>query len=176
MIKLTGFKDIDRKLRNLNDLSKHKIVGSAIFKAAKPILEAQKQILVSKTQRKTGNLERSLGRVRVPIKKANMIGVVQVGPRIGGRKPKGSVINTGAKNMGYHGHLIEFGTNFRRTKSGFGSGAKGTGYGPKLPFIAPAYTKEIGNVRSNIYKNLNQVFNTWVRTEKVGENYVVEND
>lgn len=143
---------LQAKMNNLKDISKHKIVGSAIYKASLPMEQAQKSILNSKTQKKTGRLDESIGRIRVPISKATDVGQVRIGPRVGG------------KYKGYHGHLIEFGTKERYTKSG-----KYTGKGPKLPYIQPAYVREINNVRDQIVGNMQRILNRWVKTGRIAE-------
>jgi hypothetical protein len=143
---------LQAKMNNLKQINQHKIIGSAIYKSALPMVDAQKTILNAKTKKKTGNLDASIGRVKVPIQKAREIGAVRVGPRVGG------------KYRGNHGHLIEFGTKDRYTKAG-----KYTGKGPRLPFVAPAFLQQEGNVRSQIAKNMQTILNRWVKTGRIAE-------
>lgn len=159
MIKVSGIPQTKIKLTNLSMLNQHKIMGSVMYASAKPMEEAQRKELMSKTSTtnpttgipNTGNLLRSISRMRVPIKKAKEIGTVRVGPKIGGGK------------KGYHGHLLEFGHKKvlwgRRTN----------GRVKAFPFVAPAYRSSIGEVRSNIYRNLDRVLKRWVKTGRIVE-------
>ena len=140
------------RLENLKAVTKHKIMGSALYAAAKPIEDAQKKILSAKTTKRTGNLDKSIGRVRVSIRKANELGTVRIGPRRGG------------VYRGFHGHLIEFGTKDRYTKKG-----KYTGRGPSLPFVAPSYNEKMGESRAILGKELYRVINRWAKTGKIVE-------
>jgi hypothetical protein len=149
---MTGFEELDRKMKRLPLVFTHKIVGSAIFKSAKPAVDATKMILLTKTKRRTGNLVESIGRVRTPIKKANEIGEVKVGPRVGGRY------------KGFHGHLIEFGTKDRYTKAN-----KYTGRGPRLPYIAPAFAQTHKLVLSNVEKNMWIIIRRYLKTGIISE-------
>ena len=158
-VKITGMKELNQVMSGLKKFNQHKIMGSVLYKASKPMMTAQKQIAAQKTTRRTGNLDTSIGRMKVSMKKAAEIGTVRVGPRIGGRY------------KGYHGHLIEFGTKDRYTKKGAYRGR-----GPSLPFVAPAFTGQLEQVKKNIYTEFNRLFNTLIKTGQVVETEVIEND
>lgn len=138
------------RLENFKQISQHKILGSMFYAAAKPMEDEQKRVLNQVTTKRTGNLEKSIGRVRVPIKKANELGAVRVGPRRGGQY------------KGYHGHLIEFGTKDRYTKRG-----KYTGRGPRLPFVEPAYRNKKDEVESRMGVEIGKVLKRWERSGKI---------
>lgn len=143
---------LQAKMNNLKQINQHKILGSAIYKSAKPMEDAQRTIVLSKTKRRTGNLVTSIGRVRVPFTRAKELGTVKVGPRVKG------------KYKGNHGHLIEFGTKDRYTKAG-----NYTGKGPRLPFVAPAFFQTQGTVRGQIAKNMQTILNRWAKTGRIAE-------
>jgi hypothetical protein len=118
-ISVTGNKQIDKVLEGLPLQVTHQILGVAHAAAAKPLVEKEKLLA---PEGPTGNLIDSIGAVKTPIKKANAIGEVQVGPR------------RTRKMRGHHGHLVEFGTRPRKTKKGAYRGIM-----PKKPFADPAF-------------------------------------
>lgn len=151
-------KELNIRLENFKDVTKHKIMGSMLYEATKPMEDEQKSIAGQQRGQKnipnpkrTGNLVKSIGRVRVSMAKANAIGAVRIGPRRGGQY------------KGYHGHLIEFGhkmvlwgrlTN-RRVKP--------------YPFIEPAYRSKKDEVEGRMGKALNSVLRRWEKSGKIVE-------
>ncbi len=137
-VTLTGVKEIDRCLRKLPLELSHSILGSAHAAAAKPLVEKEKLLA---PEGPTGNLVDSIGVVKTPLKKANEVGEVVVGPRRKGQ------------HKGFAGHLVEFGTKQRQTKKGANRGKM-----KPEPFAEPAFniTKNvvIGNINEQIGKKL----------------------
>jgi hypothetical protein len=155
MVIVTGFKEVDNLMRRLPKELNHKIVGSAIYKSAKPLVTGAK----ARVKSKTGNLKESIGAVRQSIKKATEIGEVRVGPRLGGRF------------KGYHGYNVETGHRVvlggtlpaSQTKSGRQYQAKNparTGQGRVVgkadphPFLQPAFVATKGEVMNQINNNI----------------------
>jgi hypothetical protein len=155
---VVGLGDVQRKILNLSAMGEHKIMQSAIYKAAQPMESAMRLILASKTKVKTGNLRDSIGRLKPSLRKLDVVGQVNVGPRIGG----------GFK--GYHAGLLEFGTKNRPPGGWYARfpNARPT-KGPRLPYIEPAYRRTMPEVRAGMYRNLNLIFDRWVRTGKIVE-------
>ena len=96
-----------------------------------PLIEKEKLLA---PEGPTGNLVDSIGAVKIPLRRANFIGEVHVGPR------------RGRRYRGHHAHLVEFGTKLRKLK-GKGKYPAGTKRGvmPAKPFVRPAMqqTKDI---------------------------------
>lgn len=120
---VTGMKELDNLFRQMPTELNHRILGAANAAAAEPLVQTAKRIV----PKKSGNLEKSIGKVKVSIRKATEIGTVKVGPRVGG----------GFK--GYHGGLVEFGTNPRPPGGWYARfrNARPTVM-PKIPFMQPA--------------------------------------
>lgn len=137
-ISITGVKEIDRTLRNLPKELSHQILGAAHMAASKPLVEKEKLLA---PEGPDGALVDSIGAMKTPIKRADAVGEVIVGPR---RR---------APHRGFHGHLVEFGTRRRETKKGANRGIMQAN-----PFAAPAFeqTKLIveENIRVQIGKKL----------------------
>lgn len=133
---ITGYQEIDNVLKALPRELTHQVLGAAHFAAAKPLVEREKLLA---PEGPTGNLVDSIGAIRTSIKKADELGEVIVGPRIGGRY------------KGQAGHLVEFGTVKRSTR-GRGKYPAGTNRGvmPKRPFAKPAFDQEKGRVEGLI--------------------------
>lgn len=133
-----GRKELDRLFRNLPKEVSHKLMQEGNRVAAKPMVERAKQ-LVSKD---TDTLEESIGIVKVPIKRAQVIGEINLGPRRRG------------KYRGFHGHLVEFGTKPRVLK-GRGKYPAGTKRGtmPAKPFMRPAFNQTRQQVLDSITKS-----------------------
>lgn len=132
-VSVTGAKEIDQILVALPRELSHQVLGSAHMAAAKPLVEREKLLA---PEGPTGNLVDSIGAVRVPLKRANVVGEVIVGPRRGRYK-------------GNHGHFPEFGTKKRSTHKGANRGIM-----PKHPYAAPAFRQEKGNVERLIAVNV----------------------
>jgi hypothetical protein len=131
-VSITGEKAIDEILRALPRELTHQVLGAAHFAAAKPLVEREKLLA---PEGPTGNLVDSIGAVKTPIKRANTVGEVIVGPRRG----------RGNGRRGGAGHLVEFGTRRRYNRRGAYRGVMK----PK-PFAAPAFRQEKGNVEKLI--------------------------
>lgn len=143
MIVLTGYKEIDNLLRNLPQAFQQSIVASANYKAAKPLVEKEKLLA---PEGPTGNLVDSIGVVKLG-RRGSEIGEVWEGPRR--RRPY----------KGFAGHLVEFGTKKRRTKSGANRGVM-----PKEPFAEPAWRQTQGQVQDSIKVELGKsVYRTMKR-------------
>lgn len=139
-ISVTGVKEIDNVLRALPIEMNHRIIGSAHLAAAKPLVEREKLLA---PEGPTGNLVDSIGAMLVPLKRADRIGEVVVGPRRTGRY------------RGFAGHLVEFGTKQRRLRGrGKYSAGANRGIMPKHPFAKPAFDQEKGNVERLIATSL----------------------
>src|SRR5690606_41903740 len=95
---LTGHKEIDRVLKALPKELQHSIQQQAHVDAAKPLIEKEKLLA---PEGPTGNLVDSIGAVKIPLRRANFIGEVHVGPR------------RGRRYRGHHAHLVEFGTKLK---------------------------------------------------------------
>lgn len=159
---IKGLKETQAKMLKLSGAFTHKIVGSAIYKAAKPMEDAAKQNI----RDHTGNLKKSIGRVRVPLAKAREIGMVKLGPRVRGQY------------KGFHGHLVEFGHRLVVGGSLPGNKArnparqgKGRVIGRVKPyaFLAPAYRAKSGVVMSNVARNMNVIINRFIKTGRIAE-------
>ncbi len=136
MISITGDKNIDAILRNLPPALSHKALGSVHYNAAKPLVEKEKQL----APKKTGILEKSIGAYRSSYKNATAVGEVRVGPRRrGGYK-------------GYHGHLVEFGTDSRYTRDGSYRGVM-----PATPFAKPAFDQTKSQIERLIVTDMSRI-------------------
>lgn len=124
MIKTTGVKEIDAVLKGLKVEVSHKLLQGAHEEAAKPMVDAAH--LLSPVG-KTGNLAESIGVVKPAVKKVDVVGQVNVGPRRGG----------GYK--GYHAHLVEYGKTNR-------DGSKSS----PNPFMHRAFDRTAGVVLNKI--------------------------
>ena len=133
-LSLTGAKEIDNALRGLPSQFSHKILQAAHAEAAKPFLI--RAHLLAPVGR-TGGLAESIGVVRTPFAKSNVIGEVTAGPRRGRFK-------------GHAAHLIEFGTRDRRTKKKHWKFGYERGRVKPKPFIAPAFESTKGEVEKGI--------------------------
>jgi hypothetical protein len=129
-ISVTGDKQIDAVLKGLPLQVTHTILGAAHLKAAKPLIEKEKLLA---PEGPTGNLIDSIGGMKTPFKKANVVGEVTVGPR------------RTRTLRGHHGHLVEFGTRQRTNKRGANRGTM-----PKKPFALPAFIATQAIVVQNI--------------------------
>lgn len=129
MVVIQGYAELRDALKHLPDSMTHTIISGAYKKASESLIVSAQTYLRSKTKTRTGNLVQSIGAVKMPIKKAKEVGETWVGPRRRGGY------------RGNHGHLIEFGTVDRYTKSG-----RYTGRSPKLPYMEPAFNDKKDDV------------------------------
>lgn len=103
MIKVTGINEIDAVLKGLPDQVNNKVMQAANVYAAKPLIEKAKLLA---PEGPTGSLVDSIGAIKSPSASSTQgVGQIQVGPRRrGGYK-------------GFHGHLVEYGTKTRSTRT-----------------------------------------------------------
>jgi HK97 gp10 family phage protein len=137
-ISVTGIKEIDDVVKNLPTALQHSTLQSAHAAAAKPLVEREKLLA---PEGPTGHLIDSIGIVKTPLRKAGVVGEVNVGPR--------------RKKGGRHAHLVEFGTKGRKLK-GKGKYKAGTNRGtmPKKPFVQPAFTMTKDTIEKGIAVNI----------------------
>lgn len=136
-LSVTGFKEIDSVLKGLPNQLQDRVLKTAHADAAKPLINAAKAIV---PVGKTGNLKASIGVERIALKKSNVVGLVQVGPR-----RKGG-------NKGFHGHLIEFG----KTNS------NGSRTSPQ-PFMEPAFNQSKVQLEEQIKISLGNKLNQFMK-------------
>jgi len=135
---LTGKKELDILLKQLpKEVGSHEALGKAHLQSAKILVEKEKLLA---PEGPTGNLVDSIGATRTAIKKAKRIGEVIVGPRRRGRY------------KGFAGHLVEYGTVRRETKSGSNRGIM-----PKKPFAKPAFEQTRTQIKDSIKVNLSKI-------------------
>lgn len=128
---VTGIKELDTVFRMMPIELNHRILGAANVAAAKPLIDTAKALV----PKRSGELEKSIGAVKVSARKANDIGVVKVGPRRGGQY------------KGYHGHFVEFGTGPRRAGGWYARFRNpGTTIMPARPYMRPAFERTKGNI------------------------------
>lgn len=149
-LSLTGVKEIDRVLKAMPQAITHNVLAAAHAAAARPLVEKAKLLA---PEGPTGNLIDSIGTIKTPMKKANSIGEVAVGPRR--RRPY----------KGHHGHLIEYGHWTRRGKN-----KKSTGKDRFIegkPFMKPAFeaTKQlvINNITTELGKKLYSTMKRYIK-------------
>lgn len=145
-LRLTGHQDIDKVLKGLPLQVNHKVLQAAHTSAAKVLVTAEK---LSAPEGPTGNLVDSIGVVKTPIKRANAVGEINVGPRRGRYK-------------GHAAHLVEYGTKQRRTKRGWNRGRM-----PAKPFAQPSWIRTKDKVLAGINDHLGRhLYNFMKRTIK----------
>lgn len=127
---LTGVKEIDSLMKALPKELSHQVLGSAHIAAAKPLIEKEKLLA---PEGPTGNLVDSIGGMKTPIKRADSLGEVKVGPR------------RSRPYKGFAGHLVEFGTKSRQTRKGANRGIM-----PADPFAEPAFNQTNRQVTDGI--------------------------
>jgi HK97 gp10 family phage protein len=133
-LSLTGDKEIDNLLKGLPDQFNHRVMQAAHAEAAKPLL--YREHLLAPVGR-TGKLAESIGIIKTPFAKANVVGEIQVGPRRG-------------RFGGHAAHLIEFGTVDRQTKKSHPIFGIERGRMTPKPFIEPAFLQTIDQVINGI--------------------------
>lgn len=144
MIRLTGAKEIDAVLKGLPLQVTDKVLQNSFSDAAKPLVQAA-QSLAPKDE---GTLSESIGVTKEPAKTLvnRAVGQIQVGPRRKG------------KYKGYHGHLMEFGTTIRETKSGANRGNV-----TPHPFMEPAFNQTSGQVENRINGSIGKKLYSFMR-------------
>lgn len=128
-ISVTGVKEIDRVLREMPKQLTHSVLGAAHAAAAKPLITKAK---LTAPEGPTGNLIDSIGAIKTPMRRANVIGEVSVGPR------------RSRKYKGHHGHLVEFGHRTRAKNPGKKTFVQGR------PFMQPSFMATKGQVIKGI--------------------------
>lgn len=146
-LKLIGDKELAKALRELPQKVDDKALQKANVKAAQPLVDRMHRLAPVGL---TGDLADSIGIIKAGRKNRSELGLITIGPRRGG----------GFK--GYAGHLVEFGTKRRTTKSGANRGVM-----PKEPFVEPAWEDTKDEVLGSIDKELEKVITSyWKRTTK----------
>jgi HK97 gp10 family phage protein len=134
---VTGANEIDQVLRSLGPALSHPILQKAHERAATPLVNAAH--LLAPVGR-TGNLADSIGVTKPSLKRVNVSGEINVGPRRGGM------------HKGYHAHLVEYGKTNRD-----GSRSK-----PK-PFMEPAFERTKDDVLGKINQEIGIVVYTTMK-------------
>ena len=146
-VKLVGDRELAKALLGLPDRLDDTALQKANSKAAQPLVDRMHRLSPVGL---TGNLADSIGIVKAGKKNKSELGLITIGPRRKG----------GFK--GFAGHLVEFGTKRRTTKSGANRGVM-----PKEPFVEPAWEQTKDEVLGSIDKELEKVVTSyWKRTVK----------
>lgn len=145
MIRLTGAREIDQVLRGLPLQVTDKVLQNSFSDAAKPLVQSAKSLA---PKGETLNLTESIGVTKEPAKTLvnRAVGQIQVGPRRKG------------KYKGFAGHLNEFGTTVRETKSGANRGRM-----TPHPFMEPAFNQTSGVVESRINDSIGRKLLGFIR-------------
>lgn len=163
-ISVIGVKELDDALRALPKQLTHRILGAANADAAKPLIQAARSNINSKT----GNLAGSIGPIKMPLRKVRPdedLGVVIVGPRFtGGYKGRhGYVVEKG--------HKIGPGPRMNYTwRKGIMAGLKNPRprkVVPPHPYMVPAFnsTKTVveGRMRYSIVSKMDQIIRRYIK-------------
>jgi hypothetical protein len=154
-----GVKELDEALRQLPKQLTHRIIGSANADAAKPLIQAAR----SNIRSRTGNLAGSIGAIKVPVRKVRQddLGLVIVGPRFGG----------GYK--GRHGYVVEKGHKIGpgpRMNYRFRDGRpniRPRKRVPPYPYMVPAFhsTKTIveGRIKYSLVSKMDQIIRRYIK-------------
>lgn len=144
-MRATGAKEIDNVLRGLPLQVTDKVLQNSFADAAKPLVQAAKSLA---PKGKTLNLTNSIGVTKEPAKTLvnRAVGQIQVGPQRKG------------KYKGYAGHLMEFGTTIRETKSGANRGNV-----TPNPFMDPAFNQTKGQVESRINDSIGRKLSAFMK-------------
>lgn len=106
------------------------VVRKALREGAKPILAAARAAAPISNDKDPGLLRKSMspGRgIRIKAYRRTGVTMAVIGP---------------SWPLGAHGHLIEFGTQLRTTKTGASRGV-----GPAMPFLRPAFDANVGRAQ-----------------------------
>lgn len=144
-MRVTGAKEIDNVLRGLPLQVTDKVLQNSFADAAKPLVQAAKSLA---PKGETLNLSNSIGVTKEPAKTLvnRAVGQIQVGPQRKG------------KYKGYAGHLIEFGTTVRETKSGANRGNV-----TPDPFMEPAFNQTKGQVENRINDSIGRKLSAFMK-------------
>lgn len=135
-LSVTGLKEIDEVIKGMPLIMQDRVLKTAHADAAKVLVDVAQAIVPVRK----GTLKKSIGVVRVSLKRAGVVGLVEVGPRRGGG------------NRGYHGHLIEFS---KQNRDGSRSKAH--------PFMQPAFAQTQTQVQNQIAESLAKKLNAFMK-------------
>ena len=153
---IKGGKALERALKDIDSKVRNRVIGSALKKAAKPIVKAAK----AKAPKDSGLLAKSIG-TKFKVNKRRGVGYVVIGPTDSKQTKARSKLsgNKAKRNPAHYGHLVEMGTKphaNKYTRVGdqiipVGSWHPGTG--PR-PFLRPAFDANkgalVGAVRAEL--------------------------
>lgn len=142
-LRITGWKEIERALRQLPPKLERRTMSEAMRTAGTPIKQAMRSAL--RGHKRTGDLRRSItSRVR--------------------RYGKGYVVGVYGPSwpLGAHAHLLERGTKERWTKHRAYRGRM-----PVIPFAKPAYESSKAEVQKRLQMKILQIIHRLVRQGKV---------
>lgn len=144
-MRVTGAKEVDNVLRGLPLQLTDKILQNSFADAAKPLVQSAKSLA---PKGETLNLSNSIGVTKEPAKTLvnRAVGQIQAGPQRKG------------KYKGYTGHLIEFGTTVRETKSGANRGNV-----TPNPFMEPAFNQTKGQVESRTNDSIGRKLSAFMK-------------
>lgn len=147
-LKLVGDRELAKAIQGLPDRLSDTEFQKANVKAAQPLADRMHRLAPVGL---TGNLAESIGIVKSGKGNKGELGLISIGPRRkGGYK-------------GFAGHLVEFGTKRRRTKTTNAN----RGIMPKDPFVEPAWEQTKDEVLGSIDKHLGKVVTSyWNKTVK----------
>lgn len=151
MIKMTGFTEIDKVIRQLPHQLNHTILQQIHARAVRPYIKAA----YFAAPLKSGKTAESIGVIRPGRNRAGSVGLIIAGPRRG-------------RFGGNVAHLAEFGTKQRRL-IGRGQYRSGTNRGtmPRRPFLRPSWDRTQNQVLEGIRVATGQVvYNFMKRTIK----------
>jgi hypothetical protein len=149
MIKMTGFVEIDRIIKQLPAQLNHTLIQQINTRALKPYVTAA----YFAAPLLSGRTAKSIGVTKPGIKRAGSIGLVIAGPRRG-------------RFGGNVAHFSEFGTGDRSSRSKTGHAAD-RGRMPRKPFLEPAWNRTKDQVMENVRVATGQVvYNFMKRTIK----------
>lgn len=144
-IRLTGVAEIDAVLKGLPKEVNNKLLTTAHTNAAKFTVEKAKLLA---PEGPTGNLVDSIGTQAIGLSTQRSLGATHTGPRRGrGRGQRGSA-----------GHLNEYGTKLRKTKSGANRGKM-----TAKPFMSPAWEATKQKVENSISDELGKAVLKFIR-------------
>ncbi len=137
---IVGLKEVQNALSALPKAMNDKVWGDINYTQAKIVVNREK---LEAPEGPTGNLVDSIGAVRL---KKQRLGTVWVGPR-----RKGG-------NKGFAGHLVEFGTKARETKSGANRGVM-----PKNPFAERSFDKSKAQLERGLEQSAAKVLTKTIK-------------
>lgn len=146
--RITGLKEVQKRLLALPPKLERRVVAQAVRAAGRPILQVMKSIL--RPHRHTGNLLRSLGTRIRKYGSGSVVGIY--GPRT---KIKG-------ERTGQHATLVDKGTKERWQKTT----GRYTGRMPAIPYREPAYRAAKGRIVPAFQRKILQALDRLVREGK----------